>query len=136
MKYIIALLTVVILMGCQNDATLEKPKFKTIMIKSFGKVETLPDQATFHINLNCLDKSVRSSKQCLVEKSNELISKLLSFGIKQEDILTTSVGMNKSYSWRSNSRVFESVPNPNFLDKAPIRLHLSVLLYFSGMIPG
>jgi uncharacterized protein YggE len=107
MKKILGLLIAVMLVSCQSDPTLTPAKFKTIMIKSFGEVETLPDVATFHINLNCLQKSVKASKQCLVEKSNELNSKLLSLGIKQDDILTTSVNMNKSYTWRNNSQVFE-----------------------------
>ncbi|NEM97276.1 SIMPL domain-containing protein [Pontibacter burrus] len=107
MKNIFWVLIAVLLVSCQTDSTLAPAKFKTIMIKSVGEVETLPDMATFHINLNCLQKSVKGSKQCLVEKSNELNSKLLSFGIKQDDILTTSVNMNKSYSWKNNSQVFE-----------------------------
>lgn len=107
MKNILGLLLAVMLVGCQTDSTLAPSKFKTIMIKSVGEVETLPDVATFQINLNCLQKSVKVSKQCLVDKSNELNSKLLSFGIKQDDILTTSVNMNKSYTWRNNSQVFE-----------------------------
>lgn len=97
----------VTLIGCQDNPALKPAKFKTIMIKSYGEKETLPDLATFYVNLDCLDKSVKSSKQCLVEKSNELNKKLLSFGINQDDILTTSVDMNKRYTWRNNSREFE-----------------------------
>ena len=107
MKKIIGFLSVFIFVSCQNNSTLEPTKFKTIMIKSFEEVETLPDIATFYISLNCLDKSVKTSKQCLVNKSNELNNKLLSFDIKSEDILTTSVNLNKSYTWRNNTRVFE-----------------------------
>ncbi len=107
MRNILCLLIAVMLIGCQNDTTLAPAKYKTIMIRSMGEVETLPDMATFYINLSCLQKSVKASKQCLVDKSNELNSKLLSFGIEQDDILTTSVDMNKSYTWRNNSQVFE-----------------------------
>ena len=82
-------------------------KFKTIMIKSFGNVETLPDVATFYISLSCMDKSVTESKKCLINKTNELTSKLTSFKIPGKDILTTSINMNKSYTWKNNSRVFE-----------------------------
>jgi uncharacterized protein len=107
MKNILSFLVVMLLVSCQTDSTLAPTKFKTMMIKSVGEVETLPDMVSFHINLNCLQKSVKASKLCLVEKSNELNSKLLSFGIDKNDILTTSVNMNKSYSWRNNSQVFE-----------------------------
>ena len=107
MKKIFGILIVLILVGCQNNTTQKRIKFNTMMIKSSGEVETLPDLATFNISLKCLKKSVMSSKQCLVDKSNELNGKLLSFGINQEDIPTTSVNMNKSYTWRKSTRVFE-----------------------------
>ena len=107
MKQLIGICSLLLLVSCQNNGSVEHSKFKTIMIKSVGEVETLPDMATFHIDLNCLDKSIKTSKKCLVDKSNELHDKLLSFGISKDDILTTSVDMNKSYTWRSNSRVFE-----------------------------
>ena len=95
------------IVSCQNTSPHKKDKFKTIMIKSFGETETLPDIATFNINLNCLKKNVKSSKDCLIDKSNELNDKLLSFNIAKEDILTTSVDMNKSYRWVKNTQVFE-----------------------------
>lgn len=107
MKKIIGIVVVLIFISCNSNSKIESTNFKTLMIKSIGEVETLPDLATFHISLNCLKKSVKSSKQCLVDKSNELNSKLLSFGINQDDILTTSVDMNKSYRWSKNTRVFE-----------------------------
>ena len=91
--------------GCQRSGV--DPSFKTIMIKADGKIETGPDQATFNINLYCLDNSVKASKNCLVEKSNELVQKLQSMGVKKNDILTTSVTLDKSYTWRNNSNVFE-----------------------------
>ena len=107
MKQIIAIFFLLVIVSCQNNSTIEPSKFKTIMIKSYGEIETLPNMATFHIDLNCLDKSIKTSKKCLVDKSNELHDKLQTFGIHKDDILTTSVDMNKSYTWRNNSSVFE-----------------------------
>jgi uncharacterized protein len=107
MNKIIGLLALITLASCQSRPTSQASKFKTITIKSYGEVETLPDMATFNISLNCLAQSVKASKKCLVDKSNELNEKLLSFGIDKKDILTTSITMNKSYTWRNNSNVFE-----------------------------
>ena len=107
MKKLIVILILAALVGCQNSSTTENSKFKTIMLKSSGEVETFPDMATFYINLNCIDKSIIISKKCLVDKSIELNEKLQSFGISKDDILTTSVDMNKSYVWRNNSNIFE-----------------------------
>ena len=107
MKKLFGNSALLLLASCQQNATVDPSKFKTVMIQSMGEVETLPDMATFFIELNCVDKSVLTSKKCLIEKSNELHSKLQSFGINKEDILTTAVEMNKSYAWRNNSSVFE-----------------------------
>ena len=107
MKNLIGIISLLILASCHNTPISQPTKFKTVMIKSVGEVETLPDMASFYIDLNCLDKSVKASKNCLVKKSNELQQKLLSFGIGKDDILTTSVNMRKSYTWRNSSRVFE-----------------------------
>jgi uncharacterized protein YggE len=107
MKIIFGVLSVFILIGCQKTSPGERSKFKTIMIKSQGQTETLPDLATFNIGLDCLENSVKISKKCLVNKSNELNSKLLSFGIDKKDILTTAVNMNKNYKWINNMQVFQ-----------------------------
>ncbi len=107
MKKIIGIISFLALVSCQNNPTVDHGQFKTIMIKSDGEVETLPDMASFQISLNCLDKSIKESKNCLVDKSNELNTRLQSFGISKEDILTTAVEMNKSYIWSNNSNIFE-----------------------------
>lgn len=107
MKQLIGIICFLIMVSCQNHSTVEPSKFKTIIIKSFGEVETLPNVATFHVNLNCLDKSIIASKNCLVDKSNDLHNDLQTFGISKDDILTTSVDLIKSYTWRNNSSVFE-----------------------------
>lgn len=107
MKYWIGIVSLLFVASCQMGSSGEAEKFKTIMLKSDGMVETLPDMASFQINLNCLDKSIGASKKCLVDKSTELNTKLQSFGIGKNDILTTSVDLNKSYTWKNNSNVFE-----------------------------
>lgn len=106
MKQIIIILSLFAILSCNNNTLHEPTKFKTIMIKSVGEVEALPNTATFHIDLYCLNKSIKASKNCLVEKSNELRDKLLTFGINKDDILTTSVDMHKSYTWKNKSSVF------------------------------
>jgi uncharacterized protein len=106
MKNIIAFMFVLAAIGCQRTTT-DDPSFKTILIKSDGEIETAPNEATFNIDLFCLDGSVKASKNCLVLKSNDLIKKLESMGVKKNDILTTAVTMDKSYTWRNNSNVFE-----------------------------
>ncbi len=107
MKNIFAIAMLALLSACQVNSNSSSTKFKTIMIESVGKIDTMPNEASFYINLSCLDKSVASAKECLVKQSNELMSKLLGYGIKKEDILTTSVDLQKSYKWMNNSQVFE-----------------------------
>jgi uncharacterized protein len=107
MRNFIGILCLLALVSCKNNPEAVQIKFKTMMIKSYGEVEVLPDMASFTINLSCLDKSIKDSKKCLVVKSNELNSTLQSFGISKDDILTSSVDLNKSYAWTNNSSVFE-----------------------------
>ncbi len=106
-KNICAIVMLALLSACQMNSNSTSTNFKTIMIESVGKVETMPNEASFYINLSCLDKSVATAKECLVKQSNDLMSKLLGYGIKKEDILTTSVDLQKSYKWMNNSQVFE-----------------------------
>lgn len=107
MRNLIGVFCLLTMMGCQQVSTGEPSRYKTIMIKAVGEAETLPNMATFHIDLSCMDRSVKTSKKCLVDKSNELHTELRTFGIDADDILTTSVNMDKSYAWRNNSSVFE-----------------------------
>lgn len=107
MKQLLIVLMALVYAGCQSHSPNERSLHKTLMLKSYGEVETLPDMASFYIHLSCLDKSVKLSKECLVTKSNELTKQLHAAGIKEEDVLTTSVDMNKSYRWEKNTQVFE-----------------------------
>lgn len=107
MKQIIGILSLMLVIGCQSSSTPVSSKYKTVMIKSCGEVETLPNIATFQVNLSCLEKSITASKNCIVEKSNEMNKQLLAYGIQKDDLLTTAVNLNKSYTWQNGSRVFE-----------------------------
>lgn len=106
MKYFTLLLYCFMLTACTDQQHITKTKFKTLMLRSSGEVEALPNMASFSISLSCLKSNINSSKNCLVEKSNELTERLIGFGISKEDILTTAVNMRKSYSWVKNSSVF------------------------------
>ena len=107
MKRLLILFSLFLAFNCQSQSATTDSKFKTIMLRASGEVETLPDRASFNINLSCLNKSIESAKSCLVEKSNALMKTLQSFGIDKDDILTTSVTLNKSYTWTNNTKVFE-----------------------------
>ena len=110
MKYFITLFSLFFVLNSQGQASAAHDShvnYKTITLRSTGEVETLPDLASFNINLSCLDKSIEKAKNCLVDKSNDLMRTLRSFGLDKDDILTTSVNLNKSYTWEKNTRVFE-----------------------------
>ncbi len=106
MRTLATLFTLFILVSCQKTTIEKETKFKTIMLRAQGQVETTPDMASFRVRLKCLKNSVSASKKCLVDKSNMLNSELLGFGIKQVDILTTAVEMDKRYRWKNRSQIF------------------------------
>ena len=91
----------------KKDHKLSQKNIRRLPLRPLAKPKLMPNEASFYINLTCLKNTVKLSKDCLVDKSNKINQLLLNYGIKQEDILTTSVNMHKSYTWRSNSRVFE-----------------------------
>ncbi len=93
-------------MGCQVGSTQIQSPPKTIMLKSVGEIETLPDMASFRANLSCVESTVVASKECLVVKSNALTDQLKRFGIAPKDILTTNVELNKKYKWDNGEQVF------------------------------
>ena len=106
MRKISYFLILLVFWACDQPTT-ERIPYKTLMIKAAGQDEFVPDMARFQVMLECLKNVPASSKECLVEKSNELEAKLKEFGISEKDILTTNVNLEKRYTWRNNSRVFE-----------------------------
>lgn len=92
--------------GCRVGNTQNQSPVKTMVLKSVGEIETLPDMATFQINLSCLETTVLESKECLVEKSNTLDEQLRGFGIAPKDLLTTAVRLNKKYRWSNGEQQF------------------------------
>ncbi len=77
-----------------------------MLIKSNGELAIKPDEANITIYLECIDKNIGNSKACLVQKSGELNKLVLGHGVKQDDILTTSIEQTKEYNWENNSNEF------------------------------
>jgi uncharacterized protein YggE len=107
MKTIIFLLSAVLLFGCNNTIDNNNKSNSTILLKSTGFIESVPDEATIYIHLSCVDKNIQRAKSCLIDKTEKLTSELLSSGIQKPDILTTNVNLNKEFNWINNSNVFK-----------------------------
>lgn len=101
MKRLIYFLLIITLIGCDT-----KENFKTIILKTNGYVEIQPDEASIIIRVNCIDKNIKTAKNCLIEKSNKLNSTLTKYDIQKQDILTTRVDLTKDYIWKNSSSVF------------------------------
>ncbi|NNJ89003.1 MAG: SIMPL domain-containing protein [Eudoraea sp.] len=106
MKTLTSFFAVILMISCQTTNTDNPPKFKTILLRVQGQVETVPDIAAFRVQLKCLKNSVMASKECLVDKSNELQDQLIGYGIHQEDILTSAVELDKRYRYRNRAYIF------------------------------
>ncbi|QHL88812.1 DUF541 domain-containing protein [Nibribacter ruber] len=79
---------------------------RTMILNATGEVSTLPDEASITLQLQCLDKDITKSKQCLLDKSEALNKLFKTYKIAPEDILTTSINQGKEYGWQNNSNVF------------------------------
>ena len=104
---IIYLIIALIFQSCNSgNQPVEKSGIKTMLIKSNGEVSVQPDEAMIIIHLECINKNIKIAKECLIDKSEKLNKSILDFGIKQEDILTTSINQSKEYRWINNSSIF------------------------------
>jgi uncharacterized protein YggE len=96
-----------LLSSCGTDTTGPTGRGKTMILSSSGEISTLPNEASITLNLQCMDKDIQQSKQCLLEKSEALNNLFKSYKIAPEDILTTSINQSKEYGWQNNSSVFQ-----------------------------
>lgn len=98
----------IILLGCSDpQSQLERTRFKSLLLRSSGEVQVLPDKAQLRISLNCLNKNINISKECLIEKSNSLTERILKYKVAKEDILTSSIDLSKRHTWIKNTYVFK-----------------------------
>ena len=84
----------------------QKTAHKSFVLKSSGYVLAEPDEASIDLNLSCVDKNLERAKSRLVSKANSVSEMLDKLGITKNDILTTSLRLNKDYSWQNGSNVF------------------------------
>lgn len=123
MRTIIGISCVSILLlfnACKSgDQTVQKSRLKTMYIKSSGEVSVKPDEASITIYLSCTDKNIKRSKECLIEKSDAFNKSILDYGVKPDDILTTSITQSKDYKWVNNSSVFNGY-------RSAISTHLTI----------
>jgi uncharacterized protein len=101
MKKLSIVLSVILFVGCTPDK-----EYKTIILKSTGLVEIIPDEANIVINASCVNKDINQAKSCLINITSNLNDDLLSSGILKDNILTTNVSLTKDYIWRNNSDIF------------------------------
>lgn len=97
--FAIGLGTLLALQACNSNTPYQRQQSKIIMLESTGEVSVQPDEAGITIYLNCLDKDIKKSKECLVEKSEALNKLFAEYDIKKEDIMTTSISRDKEYEW-------------------------------------
>ena len=101
MKNILQILLVIFLISCSAEKD-----YKTILLKTRGIVEIVPDEASIVIEISCIDKQIELAKSCLIDKTNRLNEDLNSFSIPKDDILRTNVNLSKDYIWIDNSNKF------------------------------
>jgi uncharacterized protein len=101
MKNILQFLFIIFMISCSSEKD-----YKTILLKTRGVIEVVPDEASIVIEISCIDKQIEQAKSCLIDKSNRLNEDLNSFSIQKDDILTTNVNLSKDYIWIDNSNIF------------------------------
>lgn len=85
----------------------EAARFKTITVRAQGNVETVPNQATFYVYLNCNKSTSKQAKECLIANSKELTDTLIKLGAAPNDLLTTNISLERWYDYTSKGSVFK-----------------------------
>lgn len=121
MKYLVIIPLIAVMVACKphSDKRKRRTPIKTIKLSSSGTVEVKPNMASFSVSMECINMDAKKARKCLIEESHQLNKQLLNYGIKQEDLLTTNVNLNKRYDWRNSRRIFEGY-------RASSSLHVSV----------
>lgn len=116
MKHIAPIMLLTFLFACQAKTTTKSNNLKTMMLKADGKIEVAPNEASFNIMLQCKEKTASETKKFLVEQSNKINKQLVDFGIKQENLTTHSISINKDYTYINGKRVFNGFTGNMTLD--------------------
>ncbi|MFT6746965.1 MAG: hypothetical protein ACJAZ2_001310 [Glaciecola sp.] len=103
---ITSLLLVLLMSSCNYQGAPDKTIMKTMHLQSTGHISYTPNEAFISIGLSCVNKNISKSRDCLLEKADELQTLIKNHEIKEEDMATTAVQQTKSYEWKKNAQVF------------------------------
>jgi len=95
--------------GCNKDKKHRKHKKQqkqTLSLQGNGSINVAPNQANFTVSISCVDKDISQAKSCLIDQSNEVMDLLKQLGIKDRNLKTTNVRLNKQNDWVNRAYVF------------------------------
>lgn len=102
-KFAYLLLTVT-LVGCQTE---KESDFLLLNLASIGEVKLIPDMASMSATVSCTDKIIERSAECSKRAIKDLFQLLDKNGVKKEDYHSSRIELEKEYTWRNSSNVFE-----------------------------
>ena len=127
---LIVLLLISSLAACEDTEKPIAPRELTVLrLQAQGKVEAVPDRASFQLQLSCRRSSSTSARNCLIDESRQLSDYFTAAGIAEQDLLTTNVTLAPEYDWTKDGRRFLGYRAATTMQVTLRRLELLDTLY-------
>lgn len=91
------------LAGCQ---TAENKDTIVLNLSSSGEVKVVPDMASLLATISCTNKNLTFSTNCTKRGIDTLFQLLEQNGVEKKDYHSSRIELEKEYTWRNNSNVF------------------------------
>jgi hypothetical protein len=103
-------------------------EFPKLVVQGEGKIETLPDKATFNIRLRLEEKKLDKAFEVSTERINAVTKTLNSFQVKKEDIRNLGYVYHPLYEGK---KIFTTIDRPSSYE---IIYTLKITLYDLGQL--
>ncbi len=102
-KVTIYIFSLLLLAACDS----QQSEQQLITIKAEGRVLVAPNMATLVVHIQCIDRDIEQSTDCLIEKADEVAELARELGIEDNHIQNNGIYQDKEYQWERNTQIFK-----------------------------
>ncbi|MFC1588831.1 SIMPL domain-containing protein [Pseudomonadota bacterium] len=118
MRRILYIVIAFSLLGCNQS---NDTKSVVVNLMASGEIQLVPDMAGINVNVSCTNQDLSSSSECIKQSIASLFDLLDEHKVDKQDYHSSSINLEKEFSWKNNSRVFtgykaSSTVNVSFKD--------------------
>jgi len=104
MKKYVYILIALLLSACNQS---DSDNSVLLNIRATGEIDLVPDMASVTVNISCIYKDIAASNECARKNIDTLFALFDKHKISKDDYHSSRVNLEKSYSWRNNSNIFD-----------------------------